>query len=181
MPNIHVYIDSSYWQSGDGYDMSAIAFLGQCLVANKARFNIHFNNIGEDVNDDLKKTMSGTEGAPISPILELIHTLGIGKSGEEMKDDKDQAYDKSYFIRRTPIDDYRGTIIFSKMKKSLESLEKEYGYGLISETSFEKLKVAMVKKGEEVNDSFLKSDLKYCNSVVIVPKAALVQVVSPLC
>lgn len=170
MPNIPIYIDDSYWRKGEEYDRSAISFLDQCLMDNKALFNIHFNNIEEDIDKDLESTMSGIVGTPVSPIIELIHKLrnGDGKGGLTINKD---VYDKSFFTR-LPINEYRGTIIFSK-NDSLVSLEKEYGYGVICGVSFDEHKIVTIEKGTQISEREVASDIKHCNSIIIVDRFAL--------
>jgi len=170
MPNIHVYIDDSYWRNGEDCNEAAIYTLEQCLNDNKALFIIHFNNISEDVIEEYKKTMLGTETGPMTPIVALILKLENGKN-EELKIEKDKEYNKSFFTR-LPINENRGTIIFSK-NDTLMSLEKEYGYGVINSDSFESQEIMLIEKGATIGDRDFASNIKCCNSIVVVDRFAL--------
>lgn len=172
MPNIPIYIDDSYWRIGEDYDMSAISFLDQCLMDNKALFNIHFNNIGEDIDKDLESAMLGTEGTPISPISILINKLRNGKGKDGLVFDNKQEYNKSFFTRLYTNDNFKWAIIFSK-NPVIKSLEQEYGYGIISENSIDNIKVFIIKKDKNVRETDYVSDIKHCNSIVVVDRYAL--------
>jgi hypothetical protein len=172
MASIHVYIDDSYWKNGDALDRSAISFLGQCLVENIALFDIHFNNIGEDIDKDFESAMLGTEGTPIFPISILINQLRNGKGKDDLVLENNQEYNKSFFIRLYTNNNYKWAIIFSK-DPAIKSLEQEYGYGIINEHSIEEFKVNVIKKNESVDQHELVSDIKKCNSVVVVDRFSL--------
>lgn len=172
MPNIHVYIDDSYWRNGEDCNQAAISTIEQCLSENKALFIIHFNNVSEDVIEEHKKTMLGTAEGPMAPIVALILKLGNGKSEKELKIENGTAYDKRFFTSRYPLDNYRGTIIFSK-NEALSSLEKEYGYGIINSDCFNEQNILVLEKDKEIVKSDYTSNLKYGNSVVIVDRFAL--------
>ena len=171
MPNIPIYIDDSYWRKGDEYDTSAISFLDQCLMDNKALFSIHFNNIKKDIDEDYSNMMSGMEVAQFDPLLELIHKLKDGKGEDEFFIDDKQVYDKRYFTS-LPFDENRGIIIFTK-NQALDCLQKEYGFGIINKDSFEALKIVTIEKGRIISDIDYTADLKYCNSIIVVDRFVL--------